>query len=71
MNHILDLSECRHDIILISKTWLVDSIVGEVLFDFRYNVYRQDGESSLTGKTKGGGVAVGIKRGFKIFSQNS
>lgn len=59
------------DIILISETWLVDSISDDELFDGRYNVYRNDRDTTLTGKTKGGGVAVGIKKDFKVQSQKS
>lgn len=29
-------------------------------------VYRKDRDMSLTGKTKGGGEAIGIKREFKV-----
>lgn len=55
------------DIILISETWLVDSISDEKLFDFGCNAYETYSDTSLTG----GGVAIGIKNYFKIRSQNS
>lgn len=48
------------DVILLTETWLNDSIFDYELLDSRYTIFRRDRSSSSSTKTEGGGVLVAI-----------
>ena len=56
----------NHDIIIISESWLCDTIFDSQLFDNRYIVLRRDRNLKATGKSKGGGVIIAAKREFNF-----
>lgn len=51
-----------YDVIILTETWIVDSIASSELFDDRYIVWRRDRDLDLTGQTRGGGVLIAIRR---------
>lgn len=51
-----------YDLIILSETWLHEFIFDAELFDNRYLVYRNDRDSSITSKSRGGGCLIAVKR---------
>lgn len=51
-----------YDIISITETWLIESILDTEICDNRYEVFRLDRDRSLRGKQDGGGVMVLVRR---------
>lgn len=49
------------DIIVITETWLLESIADAELFDKRYLVFRRDRDYTTTGQTQGGGVLIAVR----------
>ena len=52
------------DVILLTETWLCSDIDSCDLFDYRYNVFRKDRDSSTSIFNRGGGVAIAVKNCF-------
>lgn len=48
------------DVILLTETWLNDSVFDHELFDSRYIVFRRDRSSTNCSKLEGGGVLVAV-----------
>lgn len=64
-----NMSLSNHDIIVITETWLVDSISSSELFDDRYLVWRRDRDYLATGQTKGGGVLIAVRKDITVAPQ--
>lgn len=60
---------CNYDIIIITETWLLDSIKDAELFDNRYVVWRRDRNYNATGQTLGGGVLIAVRRDVAVSPQ--
>lgn len=58
-----------YDIIMITESWLLGSIVDSELFDERYVVFRRDRDYNLTGQTRGGGVLIAVRRDIIVVSK--
>lgn len=56
----------NYDIIMITETWLLDSIASEELFDNRYLVYRRDRKE----QKRGGGVLIALKKHLVAHERN-
>ena len=55
------LSE-SYDVICLSETWLNDSFFNNEIFPDSYNVFRCDNNSTLSYKTRGGGVLIALDK---------
>lgn len=64
-----NMSLSKYDVIVITETWLVDSISSSELFDDRYLVWRRDRDYLATGQTKGGGVLIAIRKDITVIPQ--
>ena len=53
-------SEGEYDIIVLTETWLNETINSLQLFGSRYTVYRQDRDPLSTGKFRGGGTLIAV-----------
>lgn len=56
------VSACDYDVILLCETWLNDKFLDGEFFDDRYVVYRDDRDSLITKKSRGGGCLIAVKR---------
>lgn len=56
------LLKSDYDIIILSETWLHEHIFDGELFDNRYVVYRNDRDPLITGRNRGGGCLIAVKR---------
>jgi len=56
----LSICELNYDFIIITETWLNNSISDNECFDNRYVIYRQDRENG-NDDTRGGGVLIACK----------
>lgn len=57
------LASSSADIIILTETWLNDSVNSSELFDDRYNVYRRDRVvNKLSKKKDGGGVLIAVTK---------
>lgn len=55
----------NYDIIVLTETWLNDSVLSRELFDDRYVVYRRDRQTSgFCSKKEGGGVLIAVRTGL-------
>lgn len=52
------ISSCH--VIVLSETWLSESVYNSELFSPTYNVLRCDRDCTLTGRSKGGGVLIAL-----------
>lgn len=52
----------NYDIICITETWLNDGFYSREFFDNRYEVYRCDRDRAATGRERGGGLLVAVRR---------
>lgn len=59
MNALAD----SYDIIILSETWLIPTILDCEILDSRYSIFRCDRNRAATGKRDGGGVLVAVRRG--------
>lgn len=60
------ITSCDYDMVILTETWLNDSISSNELFDDRYVVYRRDrGDTSYSHKKDGGGVLIAINKKIK------
>lgn len=55
-----------YDILVLSETWLNDSVFDNELLDNRYNVYRRDRQDCLLSKREGGGVLVAVMNKYEV-----
>lgn len=53
---------CNYDVICITETWLNDSFYDGEYFDQNYVVYRDDRDVIASGRSRGGGVAMAVRR---------
>lgn len=67
---IVTYCACIYDVIIITESWLVDSIVDSELFDSRYMVWRRDRNYSFTEQVKGGGVLIATRRELCVTPQS-
>lgn len=56
------ISMSDYDVILLCETWLHEHILDGELFDDRYIVYRNDRDSLMTKKSRGGGCLIAVKK---------
>lgn len=63
----------NYDIIVLTETWLCDGVVDSEIFDDRYEVYRRDRDTCLTGNSKksGGGVLIAVSNRFTSYREPS
>lgn len=57
-----NLRSCDYDVVTLTETWLCEGILDDELFDSRYCVWRRDRDYTATKQTRGGGVAIAVKR---------
>ncbi|XP_077300450.1 uncharacterized protein LOC143921156 [Arctopsyche grandis] len=57
-----NINMSNYDIILLTETWLIDTISDEKLFDERYIVWRRDRNYVRLNQKRGGGCLVATKR---------
>lgn len=50
-----------YDVMVLTETWLDDSVYSSELFDNRYLVWRRDRDYSRTAQKRGGGVLIAVK----------
>lgn len=56
---------CNFDIIILTETWLNDSVINAEIFDNRYNVHRRDrGVTAYSKKKEGGGVIIAVLKKY-------
>lgn len=60
-----------YDVIVLTETWLKDGITSVQLFGNEYSVFRRDRDPEVSGKVRGGGVLIAVKKGFRSFSDVS
>lgn len=60
-----------YDVIVLTETWLKDGITSVQLFGNEYSVFRRDRDPEVSGKVRGGGVLIAVKKGFRSFSNVS
>lgn len=53
-----------YDMIIITETWLNDSVFSGEILDDRYVIYRRDRDPRVANKCDGGGVLIAIKNKF-------
>lgn len=56
----------QYEIIILSETWLNDSVLSAELFNSTYNVFRCDRSPCNSVKSDGGGVLIAIKNDFVV-----
>ena len=58
----------NYDVIIMTETWLNDTVFDHELIDHRYNVFRRDRSSSsfYSHKKDGGGVMIAILKKFEV-----
>lgn len=61
-NFLCEVLNNNLDIICITETWLNESFYSSEFFDPRYDVFRCDRNATASGCTRGGGVAVAVRR---------
>lgn len=59
----------NYDIIVLTETWLVDSVSNSELFDSRYFVWRRDRDYGRTAQTRGGGVLMAVKNDLTVMER--
>lgn len=52
---------------VFTETWLYDGIFDSELCDPRYEVFRSDRDSVVTGRSMGGGVMICVRRGLSAY----
>ena len=57
---LIAVSDAEHDVIILTETWLNDEINSLQLFGPIYNVFRNDRDQAISGKTRGGGVLIAV-----------
>ena len=60
------IESSNYDVILVTETWLTDSINDGELFDNRYSVIRKDRNNEIANKKGGGGVLLGVKTKYNV-----
>lgn len=65
-----NLSLHSYDVIVLTETWLIDSIADAELFDNRYVVCRRDRDYAHTGQGRGGGVLVAARKDLFVTPQS-
>lgn len=59
-NFFVSVLETLYPVIVLTETWLNESIYNGELFDDNYVVYRRDRNSLACGKSRGGGVLIAV-----------
>ena len=60
------LSDCEHDVICLTETWLDSSICSSELIAKEYHVFRADRDFDATGRVRGGGVLLAVHEKIKV-----
>ena len=60
------MASSNHDIIVLTETWLSDSVKDGEIFHNRYSVVRKDRNRAETGKKTGGGSLIASKHKFSM-----
>lgn len=60
------LSDCEHDVICLTETWLDSSICSSELIPKEYHVFRADRDFDATGRVRGGGVLLAVHEKIKV-----
>lgn len=60
-----------YDVVVLTETWLNDSISDSELFDDRFMVWRRDRDYTLTCQDRGGGVLIAIRKDLTVTAQPS
>lgn len=60
----LESHNLNYDVIILTETWLLDSIPSSELFCPSYSVYRRDRDSSTSLKQRGGGVLIAVRSDY-------
>lgn len=55
---------CTNDIICLTETWLNESFYTSEFFDDNFIVFRKDRDAVASGRERGGGVIVAVRRGL-------
>lgn len=63
-NFICNISSFNYVFLVLTETWLTDSIQNSELALFNYNIYRYDRCNVSSVCTRGGGVLIGIRKNF-------
>lgn len=60
------INALRHDysIIILTETWLNDTVFDHEILDNRYTIFRRDRASTGSSKVEGGGVLIAIMKNF-------
>lgn len=53
---------CSYDVVCLTETWLNNSFYSNEFFSDDFVIYRKDRDSVTTGRSRGGGVAVAVRR---------
>lgn len=59
-----------YDIIVLSETWLTDSISDNEFIDNRYTVFRKDRSEVTSDKLCGGGVLIAVKKNLQAYAMD-
>lgn len=62
---------CDYDVIILTETWLNDTIFDHELFDTRYAVFRRDRSTTSSYLKDGGGVVIAIHKKFESLRKKS
>ena len=63
----LNVLQQHNDLLLLSETWLNNTVYNSELFDSRYKIYRKDRDFKQKGKKDGGGVLMAVSK--RLFSE--
>ncbi|CAG5018128.1 unnamed protein product [Parnassius apollo] len=68
----LEVSANNFDLIVLTETWLNDSIFDSEIFDSRYQVFRRDRSSNTFNENNdGGGVAIAVKKSISAYRNHN
>lgn len=58
-----------YDIYALTETWLTSSIFSNECFPESYQIFRNDNDVSVSGKSRGGGVLIALNSNFSVISK--
>lgn len=60
----------HYDIIILTESWLHEAILDSELCNNIYDVFRCDRDQKLTGKSKGGGVLIMVRKTLQAYTRD-